>query len=321
MTRQSDNRLSPDPFDGVAGSSDEAPSEAQAFLGGMTAFSSVNITGFWQGSRLSRCADWGMVVAMFVVLGFVHVQQPFTKYIVREGETWMYSYPPRDADTVPSWVPAILALFVAPALVALLVWRCGAAHGQVAAEINIALLGLFIATSSTGLITDVLKNFIGRPRPCFMANCFPDGKPVYGDDGYPDCSQGIPEVVAESRRSFPSGHASWSMSCMAYLTLLLLAKLRVFSGAGHPSRMILALGPVVLAVYIGATRVVDYMHHPTDVLSGFALGLGLAWAAFRQHYPSPFAPNAHLPFIAMAELLPGLAAESAWAGIKSSPSF
>jgi undecaprenyl-diphosphatase len=73
--------------------------------------------------------------------------------------------------------------------------------------------------------------------------------------------------------SFPSGHSTTAV--VLYITLAyLLARL-------EPSRAMrrLTLGVAgVLVVLIGASRVYLGVHHPSDVLAGFALGL--AWATF-----------------------------------------
>ena len=88
----------------------------------------------------------------------------------------------------------------------------------------------------------------------------------------------------EARKSWPSGHASVSSSGLCYLTFWAAGKLRVFSPelAGHPARLVAAGLPLCLAVFVAVSRVSDFYHHATDVLSGFALGTFLAYCHFRQ---------------------------------------
>lgn len=44
--------------------------------------------------------------------------------------------------------------------------------------ISLAITGLLYAVLITAIITDVIKDATGRPRPNFFWRCFPDGKEV-----------------------------------------------------------------------------------------------------------------------------------------------
>jgi len=45
-------------------------------------------------------------------------------------------------------------------------------------EIQLVLAGLLFSVLITAILTDAIKDGVGRPRPDFFWRCFPDGKPV-----------------------------------------------------------------------------------------------------------------------------------------------
>jgi undecaprenyl-diphosphatase len=102
-------------------------------------------------------------------------------------------------------------------------------------------LFLLISVGVMGLVTEGAKMLAGRPRPATAL--------AYG-----------------SSTSFPSGHALGVMvGVLALLTVLwpvLTPRLR----------LALAVLGGVLVVLVGAGRVVLNVHHPSDVLAGWALG-------------------------------------------------
>ena len=45
--------------------------------------------------------------------------------------------------------------------------------------------------------------------------------------------------------------------------------------------------PLLLALWVCCTRVIDYWHHYADVVAGYVMGAGGGWLAFRYVSPSP----------------------------------
>ena len=45
-------------------------------------------------------------------------------------------------------------------------------------DLHHAVLGLLYSVLVTAVLTDSIKNAVGRPRPDFFWRCFPDGKAV-----------------------------------------------------------------------------------------------------------------------------------------------
>lgn len=116
------------------------------------------------------------------------------------------------------------------------------------------LSGLLFSVFVTGVLTDAIKDAVGRPRPDFFWRCFPDGKGVsshntygfYPFTGYkgkylllllicfititlhsqvfdPVTSDvmctGLKSVIKEGHKSFPSGHTSCKFVIPSCLTV------------------------------------------------------------------------------------------------------
>ncbi|CAI6011826.1 unnamed protein product, partial [Closterium sp. NIES-65] len=223
--------------------------------------------------------DWG--VLLLIVAGAIAVNfiEPFPRFVDSEDMEGLM-YPLLD-NTVPSWAVPLIAL--APAAIAFLVHY---AIRKDIVDIHHSVLGLLFAFFSTILITDALKVSVGRPRPDFFIRCFPSGVPVYSSSGNALCN-GIPSVVSEGRKSFPSGHASVSFSGLAYLSFFLAAKLHsLSSSATHLWRLLPPALPLVGGVAVGITRIDDYWHFPFDVFVGSLIGISFAAICYFMHYPS-----------------------------------
>ncbi|XP_047467970.1 phospholipid phosphatase 2-like [Mugil cephalus] len=139
---------------------------------------------------------------------------------------------------------------------------------------------LFGAAVSQSL-TDLAKFTIGRPRPNFLSVCAPTSC-----NGYVlqiNCT-GSQRNVTESRLSFYSGHSSFGMYCMLFLSLYVQARMK-----GKWTRLVrptIQFFLVAFAVYVGYTRVSDYKHHWSDVLVGLLQGALIAVLTVR--YVSDF---------------------------------
>ncbi|XP_040013475.1 phospholipid phosphatase 1 isoform X2 [Xiphias gladius] len=135
---------------------------------------------------------------------------------------------------------------------------------------------LFGAAMSQSL-TDIAKYSIGRLRPHFLDVCKPDwtrsncSTGVYIEDFM--CT-GDPTMVNEGRLSFYSGHSSFSMYCMLFLALYLQARLQV--EWARLLRPTIQFFLIAASVFTGLSRVSDYKHHWSDVLTGLLQGALMA---------------------------------------------
>ncbi|KAI3359736.1 hypothetical protein L3Q82_014101, partial [Scortum barcoo] len=156
-------------------------------------------------------------------------------------------------------------------------------------------LGSFLFGCCVGQsLTNMAKLSVGRLRPYFLSvcnityasiNCTP-GSYVHEVV----CKQSNQKMVEEARKSFFSGHASFAMYTMLYLAFYLQARLS-WRGA-RLLRPLIQFLLFMIAIYTGLSRISDYRHHPTDVLTGFIQGgLTAYWVAF--YISSMFKPCAH----------------------------
>ena len=114
----------------------------------------------------------------------------------------------------------------------------------------------------------LLKNVVARPRPC---------------DVIPEMPLLIPQPQSFS---FPSGH---TMSSFAAATVLLFASWKW------------GIAAYAMAGVVGFSRVYLFVHYPTDVLAGVALGIAVAgWSSgsLPKRAGSPLFPSAGNPSIA-----------------------
>ncbi|XP_069632085.1 phospholipid phosphatase 1 isoform X5 [Haliaeetus albicilla] len=138
-------------------------------------------------------------------------------------------------------------------------------------------IGTFIfGAAASQSLTDIAKYSIGRLRPHFLAVCQPDWTRINCSLGYIEnfSCQGDKAKINEGRLSFYSGHSSFSMYCMLFLALYLQARMK-----GDWARLVrptLQFGLIAASIYVGLSRVSDYKHHWSDVLTGLIQGAVVA---------------------------------------------
>lgn len=139
-----------------------------------------------------------------------------------------------------------------------------------------------LAFSVTLLVVDATKLYCGYLRPHFYDICEPTE-----EHSYQTCTNEDEKELREIRDSFPSGHAALALSGLLSLSLYLNKRL----GVGILSRdkansrshfmarwwNFLSVLPVLVALYIGVSRIHDNYHHPADVVGGFGIGAVIAY--------------------------------------------
>ncbi|RPA74163.1 acid phosphatase/Vanadium-dependent haloperoxidase [Ascobolus immersus RN42] len=177
-------------------------------------------------------------------------------------------------------------------------------------KLHLSLLSVVTSVVITTVLTDLVKNAVGRPRPDLLDRCKPDldrlqegihildsivgkGKLV----GVEICTQTNKHLLQEGWRSFPSGHSSLSFAGLGWLSLWLGGQLGAGRrGSGLVGVVVCAL-PWVGALSIAISRTADYRHDVWDVTAGSVMGFIIAYYSYRRFFPPLTAPGCHEPYL------------------------
>ncbi|KAF3444306.1 hypothetical protein FNV43_RR13996 [Rhamnella rubrinervis] len=224
--------------------------------------------------------DWLILMLLVIIEIILYVIHPFYRFVGKDMMSDL-RYPLKD-NTVPVWAVPMYAVLL-PIVIFLVVYF----RRRDVYDLHHAILGLLFSVLVTAVITDSIKNAVGRPRPDFFWRCFPDGKDVYDKWGDVIC-HGDKSVIKEGHKSFPSGHTSWSFAGLGFLALYLSGKIKVFDRGGHIAKLCIVFLPLLVASLVGISRVDDYWHHWQDVFAGGLIGLTVATFCYLQFFPPPY---------------------------------
>ncbi|KNC99075.1 uncharacterized protein SPPG_06022 [Spizellomyces punctatus DAOM BR117] len=168
-----------------------------------------------------------------------------------------------------------------------------------AKDLHWFMLGLLFSLATTKLFTDFLKNWAGRLRPDFLGRCLWNATL--------NACTGDTETIREGRRSFPSGHTSSMFAGMGFLSIWMAGWFGVLRNwrerevsveedesdgmesaveeeFGKGWKGVLILVPLLPAFYVGISRTQQYVHHPSDVAFGGAMGFLISLLFYRLFY-------------------------------------
>ncbi|KAI5951257.1 hypothetical protein KGF54_004331 [Candida jiufengensis] len=164
--------------------------------------------------------------------------------------------------------------------------------------LQISILGLTISIFLDGIVTDILKNWIARPRPDFLERCGAKVEELTTEMLDIDvCTAPHGKaVLMDGMRSTPSGHSSISFVAFLYLSLWLLGQFKLIShGPQHIYKYLFCFSPLLLASYIALSRAQDYRHHFIDLILGSILGCTIAWFVYHHYWKGLKSKNCELP--------------------------
>ncbi|KAK9467985.1 phosphatidic acid phosphatase type 2/haloperoxidase [Lipomyces arxii] len=242
---------------------------------------------------LSYVFDYVILIALGAIWGYIALLPPnFSRFSLNDITL---QYPIADPETVTDGALIVYSVLL-PSLV-ILAWGLGIDMVRYRSplkdrlwEVNVGILGLALSVTLSNVITISLKGIVGRPRPDSIARCMPapgsaDATP-YGLSTIDICTQTDIMILNEGFRSWPSGHSSAAFSGLFYLALYLAGKLSLLDNKGEVWKSIIVMTPVLGALSIAASRILDHRHHGTDVLTGSLLGVATSIMAYRLYYPA-----------------------------------
>ena len=246
-------------------------------------------------------SDWLCVLLLLVVFfGIVEKSLPFNRQF--SINDLRLSHPFATEERVTDIQLYLLTCIAPSVLVTLISLFSKNTNFERLHSVQIANLGLWLVLSITGVLTDILKCWIGNPRPDFIERCSPVANtPVDKLVDISVCTAPLGQMyLLDGLKSTPSGHSSLSFAGLGYLALWLCGHYKILSldQTSHAmfAKLILAVSPpILLAAYIALSRTQDYRHHFFDVIFGSIIGTGFAYWGYFRHYPSLFASNSNIP--------------------------
>lgn len=161
-------------------------------------------------------------------------------------------------------------------------------------------LAFAISIVLSAVITDIIKNAVGRPRPDLIDRCQPASSTQANTlVDISVCTREDGHLLQDGWRSFPSGHSSFSFAGLGFTSLFLAGQLRIFRyshGGRDLSRALLCLAPLLGAAMIAISRCEDYRHDVYDICVGTAIGATVAWWSYRRHWPALGSETCNEPY-------------------------
>ncbi|KAJ9082040.1 hypothetical protein DSO57_1008468 [Entomophthora muscae] len=227
--------------------------------------------------------DWATAVGLAAAAGLLTIVKPVERSFSLTDMRLSYGY--KEKETIPEWLCLFLALFIP--LGVQIVWLLP--RGKLNA-LHLSVLGLSLSLTLTLFLASVAKVLFGRLRPDWLARCNADYNGKYPIDipgklaTISICNPSRRREQVEGMKSFFSGHAAVSFAGLAFLALFLSHQLHLLQRP-KAYKIPAVLLPLLLAIFIAATRLSDFRHHWEDVVVGSGIGCLTAIIAHRIYLP------------------------------------
>lgn len=196
------------------------------------------------------------------------------------------AYPYR-SWTVDSWLAAVLGFLVPVIIIAIFQIRIRSLW-----DLSNGIMGSAYAVIIGECAHVFLKTIIGGFRPHFLDVCDPDPAQFGNGSGYGGiyfstdiCRTTDKHLLKQAMTSFPSGHAVCAWSGLGFLFFYINGKLKPWSNYRPMAwEIALTLLPILGALLLSCSVLVNANHHGHDVVVGSIIGFLSAMAVYRTYY-------------------------------------
>lgn len=229
------------------------------------------------------------LILCFVTVPFELILTPMARPFRVDNPHIRYPYVPHEMFPVP----LLFTLAVVVPIVG--VGAPAFYHPQHRRHTAMSLLGLLFCLAMTITFIDVAKIIIGNQRPDFIARCIPKpGTPQHQLSRVLEvCTNTNMSMVWEGCKSTPSGHSGLSFAGLGFLAIYMHLLIKNHYASRQPLLKFTPAIPILVAMLIAYSRIIDHKHHWFDVIAGSSIGM--LFAAFAYWYAVGLEPNYEPP--------------------------
>lgn len=248
----------------------------------------------------SYVIDWTIYISILIVfMIYGTVLAPRYHEFLLLDTSLMYSYKSENETVIPLYMLILIAVVlpIIQFVFCSIYNRNTLSTARKVWDIFSGLMALCGSMATQLMITCILKNICGLPRPDLISRCQPMQTDIakYGQLATVEICEAFAGgpgpsayILQEGFRSFPSGHLSTVFCGMVLTSLNIAGKLQIFDKRGISFKVLLAISPIMVACFVSCTRISDNRHFLRDVIGGSIIGSHVAVWFYLQYFPSVF---------------------------------